>query len=172
MKRTRRTVRFQATNPALFYLPQVVCCGPIRSSSTGTALHHGSTWQKSGLTGLPGLSSFWKRPTECPTRSLLRPSMRGTRIHIDRHNHTCFSYVSDLCTHIFVSFFASLLWKSISVSITNFGLDISTLRLPLNTRQNGNWIRWAELQEPVLRENSCLCVLALLTKARFSSWSQ
>lgn len=81
-----------ASNPWSIHCWQVVCCGPIRSSSTGTGWRHGSTWQKSGLTGLRGSFCFWKRPKECQTRSLSRPSMRG----IENHNHSVFSYLSDL----------------------------------------------------------------------------
>lgn len=78
-----RPVTSKATN-SVHYCCQVDCCEPIRSSSTGIGWHPGSTWQRSGLTGHRGSSSFWKRLTECLTRSLSRLSMRGTHTHIDK----------------------------------------------------------------------------------------
>lgn len=68
---------------------QGVSCEPIISFSTGTGWHHGSTWQKSGLTELHGSSCFWKRQTECLTRSLSKPSMKGKH----RPSHVVLNYI-------------------------------------------------------------------------------
>lgn len=86
-------------NP-LHHCWQVVCCGPIRSTSTGIAWRRGSTWQKSGLTGLHGSSCFWKRLMECLTRSLSRPYMRGTHIH--KQTQASLIYLDLLLSYFFV----------------------------------------------------------------------
>ena len=79
-----RSATSKAMNP-LHHCWQVVCCEPITSSSTGIGWHHGSTWQRSGLTERHGSSSFWKRLTECLTRLPLRTSMKGTRTRTHTH---------------------------------------------------------------------------------------
>lgn len=82
-----RKVTTEVTNPPYVHYYQVVCCGQIRSSLTGTGWLHGSTWQRSGLTGHHGSSCFWRRLTEFLTTSLSRPSMRGTNSYWQTQFH-------------------------------------------------------------------------------------